>query len=134
MAALIVTESNLEEGNVIEATMDNPFILEIGQTAAIQTADLKVTFDMVVTDVRCPTAVDCFQDGPVIVQITAEKGDGTTDTFEMNPSAEKAALQGNPPNVVTFQDYEIELTAVDPHPVQPEDILNMPYMTTIVVR
>ncbi len=133
-ANFIVRQATSEVNYDIETDVGSPFPLEVMERAAIRTADFIITFEMVITDIRCPTAVDCFQDGPVIIQISVKTEDGTTTTFEMNPSPELAEIQGNPPNFITFQGYDIILIAVDPYPEQPEDIMNMDYRATLIVQ
>jgi hypothetical protein len=51
----------------------------------------------------------------------------------MNPDPILASYEGIAPNTYTLVVYEIELTAVNPHPEVPEDIMNMNYEATFVV-
>lgn len=112
-----------------------PFTLKIGETQTLAEISLNITFANVVGDSRCPVEVDCVQDGPVIILVLVQQGDNPEESFEMNPEAAKAALAGIPPNIVTYQGLEIELTAVDPFPQQPEDLADFSnYTATFVVR
>jgi hypothetical protein len=112
-----------------------PFTLGIGESQTVAQISLNVTFANVVSDSRCPTEVDCVQDGPVIILVLAQQGDNPVESFEMNPEAAKAALTGIPPNIISYQGFEIELTAVDPFPRQPEDLQNLDdYTATFIVR
>ncbi len=117
-----------------DAALGEPFTLAVGQNLAIGGTELTVTFDMVERDGRCPSAVNCAEEGPVVIVISVSAGGQTAETFEMNPDPQLAQLAGMPPNIVTYQGYEIELTAVNPFPEQPEDLMNLPYTATLIVR
>jgi hypothetical protein len=117
-----------------DAALGEPFTLAVGQSLAIGGTELTVTFDMVERDGRCPSAVNCAEEGPVVIVISVSAVGQTAETFEMNPDPQLAQFAGMPPNIVTYQGYEIELTAVDPFPEQPEDLMNLPYTATLIVR
>lgn len=133
----LTQEPDSEPGSPPEqmnAALDGPFTLAVGQGVTLDGTELTVTFEMVAGDGRCPSAVNCAEEGPVVVMISVVEGDQTAETFEMNPDPQLARLSGMPPNIVTYQGYEIELTAVDPFPEQPEDLMNLPYTATLIVR
>jgi hypothetical protein len=119
-------------GNTAE--LGQPFTLAVGESATIGETALTLTFEEILLDGRCPSAVNCAADGPVIAFISVRRADETPSTFEMNPDPQKARLAGIPPNIVTLDPYEIELTAVEPHPEQPEDLMNLPYTAAFIVR
>lgn len=126
--------STPEEIDPIRASEGSPFTLVTGQNAIIEGTGLTITFERVVEDGRCPSAVQCVETAPVIIQISAVQGDQTSTSFEMNPDPHFVQLSGIPPNIIDYQGYEIELTAVDPYPEQPEDNMNLPYSATFIVR
>ncbi|MFZ0548347.1 MAG: hypothetical protein WAM60_23065, partial [Candidatus Promineifilaceae bacterium] len=120
-APTLTTSSTQSAPNENTADFDTPFTLKPGQSATIKQTNLTITFEGVKSDGRCPSAVDCVEDGPVIVVVSAtldESGPNQAEsqTFTMNPDPQKAKLSGIPPNIVTFEDYDIELTAVEPYP------------------
>jgi hypothetical protein len=118
-----------ETGNT---ALGQPFTLLVSESTVVDGTGMTITFEMVERDGRCPSAVDCVEDGPVVVLISVAEGDKSVAEYEMNPDANLAALMGIP-NIVPYGEYQIELTAVDPHPEQPEDLMNLPYQVTLIV-
>jgi hypothetical protein len=111
-----------------------PFSLDLGRSVAFPQSGLTIKFESVERDGRCPSAVICSENGPVVVVISASMSNSQTATFTMNPDPQLAQLSGIPPNTITYQNYEIELVAVVPYPEQPEDLMNLPYVITLIVR
>jgi hypothetical protein len=116
-----------------EANLGESFSLTVGQSATIEGTGLTLTFEMVERDGRCPSAVICKSNGPVVVIISAVGDDLPLTTFTMNPDPALAALDGISPNIFSLEGYEIELTAVTPYPEQPEDIMNLVYTAALIV-
>jgi hypothetical protein len=125
--------TDTDQPQVNTAVLNQPFTLLVGQSATLDGTGLSITFERVERDGRCPTAVDCVADGPVVVIVSAEQQGAPTTTFTMNPDPILASFEGIAPNTYTLVGYEIELTAVNPHPEVPEDIMNMNYEATFVV-
>jgi hypothetical protein len=117
-----------------ETVISTPFAVDVGQSVYFSQIDLTITFESVERDGRCPSAVICSENGPVVIIISAQIGENQPTTFTMNPDPQLAQQSGIPPNIFTYQGYEIELTAVTPYPEQPEDLLNLPYTATLVIR
>jgi hypothetical protein len=128
------TNTPVPQSESIDAGLDEPFTLSVGESVTLADTALTLTFEMVERDGRCPSAVDCAESGPVVVIISAVQGTEQPTTFTMNPDPQLAQLSGMPPNKMMYQGYEIELTAVNPYPEQPEDLLNLPYTVTLIVR
>lgn len=117
-----------------EPDLGKPIVLKVGEGITVRETGLTITFNSVERDGRCPSAVDCSESGPVVILISMAVGEQFETQYEMNPDPSLAALAGMPPNVVMHQKYEIELTAVEPYPEQPEDLMNMAYEATFIVR
>ncbi len=90
--------------------------LEYGETANFNKGDFNIRFDEVLGDSRCPFCCICAWAGAVTVRLIIEE-DNESTTIEMVMSG------GFIPNqnfqTVEYQDYSIELKAVNPYP---EDI------------
>ena len=114
--------------------LETPFTLAVGQRAVVQETELAITFESIERDGRCPSAVTCSEDGPVIIIVSLKLGENQPTTLTMNPDPEMARLSGIPPNTFNYEGYGIELTAVEPYPVQPEDNENLPYTATFIVH
>lgn len=110
-----------------------PFTLENGQSAFLQGVDLRITFDSVLRDGRCPSEVNCAEHGPVEIVVVVQQGDGEWVSHEMNPDPALADV-GWAPTTVKYEDLTVELQAVEPYPERPEDLQTFDaYKATLVV-
>lgn len=75
--------------------LGQPFTLKYGETAQLADDPLRITFDKVVEDSRCPVKVQCVWAGRVIVGLTAALPDGPTTSFELQLGASKGVLNYN---------------------------------------
>lgn len=109
--------------------LDAPFTVANGESAALQEGTLRITFDSVLRDGRCPRKLDCAGQGAVEIlvivegggQQAEEGGESRQSNFEMNPDPTLAEF-GWAPTTVTFGAYVIDLRAVEPYPQRPEDL------------
>lgn len=110
-----------------------PFTVANGQSGVLQQGDLRITFDSVVRDGRCPSEVNCAEQGAVEILVVTEGADGERERYEMNPDPALAEF-GWAPTTVTFAKYVIELQAVQPYPRRPEDLEELDgYEATFIV-
>lgn len=110
-----------------------PFTLEVGQSALLEQESLTLTFDSVIGDHRCPSQVQCAEQGAVEILVTVKEANQASETHEMNPEPALARLTWAP-STVTYQNYEINLQAVSPYPELPEDLEDFDdYEATFVV-
>lgn len=101
--------------------LNTPFTVGNGQSALLQQDDLQIKFDSVVRDGRCPSEVNCAEHGAVEILVVVQRGEGEPASYEMNPDPVMVDI-GWAPTMVTFEDYGIELQAVEPYPERPEDL------------
>jgi len=112
---------------------DVPFTLQNGQSAVLAEGDLRITFDSVIRDGRCPSQVNCAEQGAVEILVLTQQAEEAPASHELNPDPALAAL-GWAPTAVTAGGYAIELQAVEPYPEQPEDLETFDdYTATFVV-
>ncbi|MFC2059292.1 hypothetical protein ACFLTS_06650 [Chloroflexota bacterium] len=71
VAALIWSVAGCGGDDEVKARLGQEFSLRIGQTAAIAGEDLRISFDEVTEDSRCPRNVTCIWEGRVscVVQV-----------------------------------------------------------------
>jgi len=114
-----------------EAHLDEAFALGGGQEAVIASENLRLRFDQVLEDSRCPTRVDCVWTGQARIAIVVQPnaGEPSTVTFNTNPA------NGQTVNVVAVGPYAIEMQSLDPYPQSPEDPIPFEdYRATLIVR
>jgi hypothetical protein len=114
-----------------EAHLNEAFTLGGGQEAVIASENMRLRFDQVLEDSRCPTQVDCVWTGQARIAVVVQPNDSapSTVTFNTNPAP------GQTVNVVAVGEYNIELQSLDPYPQSPDDPLPFEdYRATLVVR
>ena len=108
---LWLTGCNTPEPILIQ--LNQPFTIAINQPAQLSEKGLSLTFEKVLEDSRCPSNVQCAWSGQARISIGVSQTGQTPATLEMNT---------NPPlkqDVVTYENFQIQLRALDPYP---EDI------------
>jgi hypothetical protein len=100
-----------------QAVLDTPFVLKMGETAALKGTPLRVTFEDVPEDSRCPAHVRCIWQGNAEVRLSLTSGKGsaplvlnTVDRLDM-PSA--ALIPGFP--------YRLKLETLESEPRDPQN-------------
>jgi hypothetical protein len=115
----------------IEAGLGQAFALPGGQEASISGENLRLRFDQVLEDSRCPTQVDCVWTGQARIAVVVQQAQGAPTTVEFNTNPAPGANN----RTVDAGDYSIELQRLDPYPETPEDALALAdYRATLVVR
>jgi hypothetical protein len=77
----------------IKASLGQEFKLPVGQTAAITGEDLKLKFDGVTADSRCPKGVQCIWAGEAKVQLSITNNNSTSQVIYTLPGGAKAVGQ-----------------------------------------
>jgi len=96
-------------GNINVVKLGEEFSLHIGQNASIDGDQLRIKFQEVVEDSRCPTGVTCIWEGRVscMLKITYRR-------FVQNMLITEPGLNRWPPEV-SFKDYSIAFH-IEPYP------------------
>lgn len=108
-------------------SLGQEFELPAGQAATIEGELLVVTFGAVTADSRCPTFVLCIRAGEAVVSLEVLRWPSTTAPLVLKTQPETEA-------VGLFQDYEIQLLELKPHPRLGETIAPGAYVATLLVR
>lgn len=116
-----------EEGAII-AGINQPFQLRINQTATIENEGLRVTFQDVTEDSRCPIGAQCFWEGQATVAVGIAKDGQDLGTLSLTLRAGMEHLA-----TTTLDEYTIQLAAVDPYPKQGRQTQPSDYVVTLVV-
>jgi hypothetical protein len=114
-----------------EANLNEAFMLGGRQEAVIAGENLRLRFDQVLEDSRCPVRVECVWTGQARIAIVVQPdgGEPSTVTFNTNPAP------GQTINVVAVGDHTVELQSLDPYPQSPEEPIPVEdYRATLLVR
>ena len=107
-------------------TMDQEFELGPGQSALVGSEPLKVTFETITADSRCPPEVQCVWEGDAVARVSASIGTQAPASLELHTNNGFATQ-------ATHGTYRIRLTAVAPGPHQGVTIDPGAYVITLVV-
>jgi len=110
----------------IDATLDVPFDLKVGETASMDSV-FQVTFLNVTEDSRCPADVICIWQGTVSVEVNITKdGQDFGNQILTLGESDSLALQ-------TFDGNFVRLTKVEPYPFSSQQIQPSEYVVTMFV-
>lgn len=99
--------------------------LHVNQQKLVYRGKLKIRFVSLVEDSRCPADVNCIWAGNAKIKIEVRKYGSATKTFELNTNlADKTAR---------FENYEIMLVSLAPHPRSNIRINQRSYTATLSV-
>ena len=112
----------------VQAQLDQPFTLGLGQAAHLSSEDLTITFLEMRADSRCPSEVNCAERGQAVVFIQAQRGDLPSSTFELND---------NPPlkaDTASYENYHLQFVDLSPYPKRPDESIPLrDYSVTLLV-
>jgi hypothetical protein len=101
------------------------FVLEVGHAAQVSGTGLRVQFERVLSDSRCPADAFCIQAGDAEVAVTVTRGGHSMETLSLRTDgAESRAALG---------DWVLSLTKLDPYPQSGRSILPDDYKASFRV-
>jgi hypothetical protein len=101
-----------------------PFDLPVGETA-LTTDDLRIKFETVRSDSRCPTDVNCVRAGEAVIALTVGK------VGEVPVGRELDTTQAG--SSTTFLNFTITLSSLQPYPRTDRQIPPGDYIGTFIV-
>lgn len=104
----------------VRPALGESFQLGFGETARIGDTDLRLTFEEVLDDSRCPTGVVCVWAGNASVLLTSKEFEAALNT----------AVE---PFRVSQLGYSVQLIAVEPYPSADDQLEPLDYVVTLVV-
>jgi hypothetical protein len=90
-----------------DVPLGKEFTLKAGETAAVSGTDLRVSFDRLVEDSRCPGDATCIRAGEAVVALTATWKDGRAPVQLRTVEGSDEATAGA---------YRVRLAGVEPYP------------------
>ena len=102
-----------------------PFDLRVGDSA-LTTDDLRIRFDTVRSDSRCPLDALCVRAGEAVIALTISRGGEIPVGRELDTTPARSST--------TFQNFTITLLSLQPYPRSGRQIQPGDYVATLVVR
>lgn len=110
----------------LNPALGEKFTLKTGQSAVIEGEDLKIRFDAVESDSRCPSDVVCVRAGEAVIKVTATQT-GQSSALTMVEEGLTSGL-----NVVDYKNYHIEFR-LTPYPVSTVELKQGDYRLELKV-
>ena len=107
-------------------TTDQEFELGPGQSVLVGQEPLKITFDAITGDSRCPPEVQCVWEGDAVAKVQAATGTQAPTVYELHTNT-------GYPTQVDHGAYRIRLAAVAPGTHQGVVIDPAAYVITLIV-
>jgi len=106
------------------AQLNQPFALMAGASATVETENLQIGFDRVLSDSRCPRGAQCITAGEAIVRIWVSKAPAPRETRDLTtiPAADEAV----------YGAYRIKLVSLDPYPIANATVRASEYVATLL--
>ena len=106
-------------------SLDARFTLAPGDTASVQGRGIRLRFEGVTGDSRCPADAICIQGGDAVVKVVAS-GDGGSLTLDLHTGDSSRAS-------VTYGSVKVTLVELQPYPFSSRTIAPGDYRATLVV-
>jgi len=124
LAALVTAEGCPNPAGPDQVALARPFELAVGHTAELPDG-LRLKFDRVTGDSRCPLDVQCVTAGDATVLVHVSREGGTPFPLELH------TRQGG--SQIVYDNHTIQLTALQPHPRSDRPSRQIDYVATLVV-
>ena len=107
--------------------LNEEFVLAPGQTAAVEGTNVRLTFERVREDSRCPTDVTCIWEGDAVVVLKVK--------VEAEEATREVHTQGGEPRLrkAPVGDYVVTLVRLEPAPRSTSTIEASAYRATLSV-
>ena len=125
---LLVLFSAACSGNSLQpgqTPLDQPFDLRAGSSAVVQ-GGLRVAFERVPADSRCPLDALCLRGGDATIAITVSQEGRNAAARELRTDPVTASI-------TSYDGYSIKLVALAPYPRSDRPILPEDYVATLRV-
>jgi len=109
------------------AATANELRLQVGQSASVDDAGFKVTFEAVVADSRCPKGETCIWEGNATVRLTVTGAAGT-QSLELHTSPRAGSGSAR------YESRSIRLVSLEPYPVAGREVAPAAYTATLSIE
>ena len=109
-----------------EPALNEEFQIAPGQTVSIRNETLKIRFESVIADSRCPKGEQCISAGNAEILVKLEAKGLEAQSVRLNTSKE--------PREVDYDGYGVRLVTLDPVPISNRTIDPTKYLATLLVK
>jgi len=116
MALASAACSAVDAGRPVEITLERPFTLAVGGAAVLASPAVRVGFDRVLSDSRCPQGEQCIVAGDAVVQVWWQVGTQPRQWLALNtlPAAGAAPIQGLTLTLAALAPPQVSGRTIDP--------------------
>jgi hypothetical protein len=116
MALASAACSAVDAGRPVEITLDRPFTLAVGGTALLASPAVRVGFDRVLSDSRCPQGEQCIVAGEAVVQVWWQVGNQPRQwqALRTMPTTDAPRIQGLTLTLAALSPPQVAGRGIDP--------------------
>lgn len=114
-----------DEPSPVIAALGDTIRLTAGGAAEIAAAGLRISFEGIAEDSRCPSGVECVWSGDAAARLRISTGEGGGAPLELHTHVE--------PREAAHGEYRIALLAVEPYPAYGEQLEESEYAVILRV-
>jgi len=123
--ALIIAGCALPSNST--GAVENELVLQYGESKNLPREDIRVTFEKVLEDSRCPVGVTCVWEGNAKIRLALLELDiGSVGELNSNRKID--------PDSLVFAGYTIRIKSLDPYPIDGVSIDSMDYRVTLTFK
>lgn len=126
LSVLLLLTNAAQAGGRKGVLLNREFTLKVGQEALIRPGGLKVRFERVLEDSRCPEGVNCIWAGNARIAVGLGKAGGKPTSVELNTEVE--------PRRQSYLQYEVKLLGLSPRPKEGQRVDEKSYSVTLLVK
>lgn len=121
LAALLLVNCGCvaESVHAVAMELGHPFSLKLGEVASLPEQGLRIGFDGVIADSRCPKGEQCIRAGEAVLRLWVEQPAGARRSLELRtepPDARRAAVGSRTLHLLRLDPYP-----VSGRPIRPAD-------------
>ncbi len=126
LSVLLLLTNAAQAGGRKGVSLNREFALKVGQSALIRPGGMKITFESVLEDSRCPEGVNCIWAGNARITVGLSGAGGRPTPLELNTDVE--------PRQQSYLDYEVKLMGLSPRPKEGRSVDKNSYTVTLLVK
>lgn len=104
----------------------NSVTLKPGESAQAAAGSLRVGFEGVTADSRCPKGEQCIRAGDATVRIWLQSGSGPRETREVHTASGAA-------QTASASGWDVRLRRLDPYPITGQSVARQDYVATLTL-
>jgi hypothetical protein len=112
-------------GDPAQPALGQPFSLRLGESAVLRRENVRLRFDSVPEDSRCPKTVQCVTAGNARVRLEITVGSAAPSVVELNTA--------RGPREAEIEGFRVVLGGLTPYPLATQPIPEKEFLATLLV-